>query len=303
MNLKFTKMQACGNDFIIVDDRAGLWIGQEPMLARKLCPRRFAIGADGLLVLRGGRSAGQFDMVFVNADGLIGEMCGNGARCMAAFIQRAGLVRDGLQLHTPAGAVTVHFAGDGQIMLDLPPSGTPRLDIEVLWQGEPWRFDAIDIGAPHAVCFVADRTALAAVPVDALGRHVRHDRAFMPRGVNINFVALHEGRLHMRTYERGVEGETQGCGTGASASALLAHARFALPSPVTVQTSSGELLTVRFRADHSALQLEGGAHFVADGELVAGFLDDQSADVASASATAVATASATASYAAAVAAS
>jgi len=274
MTLEFTKMQACGNDFVVIDDRAGVWAGRESALAKKLCQRQFAIGADGLLLLRNGRGTGQFDMVFVNADGLIGELCGNGARCLAAFIRRAGLAQDSLQLQTPAGIVQVQFVGDQTIVLDLPAAGVPRFDIRIDWQDQILDFDAIDIGVPHAVCFVADLTELAAIPVASLGCHVRHDRAFMPRGANIDFVALHDGRLYLRTYERGVEAETQGCGTGATAAALLAHTRFGLPSPITVQTSSGESVTVRFRSDHTALQLEGGAHFIADGKLAPGLLDD-----------------------------
>jgi len=274
MTLEFTKMQACGNDFVVIDDRAGLWIGRESALAKKLCRRQFAIGADGLLLLRNGRDAHQFHMVFVNADGLIGELCGNGARCLAAFIRRAGLAHDRLQLQTPAGAVNVQFTGDETIVLDLPAAGAPHFDIAVTWQNQIWHFDAIDIGVPHAVCFVADLTALAAIPIETLGCHVRHDQAFMPRGANIDFVALDAGRLYLRTYERGVEAETQGCGTGATAAALLAHTRFGLPSPITVQTSSGESLIVRFRNDNTAPQLEGGAHFIADGKLAPGLLDD-----------------------------
>ena len=101
--LTFTKMHACGNDFIILDDRAGRWLGSESVLAERLCHRRLALGADGMLLLRSGQTPAEFGMVFVNADGLIGEMCGNGARCMAAFIQRAGLADSQLALRTPAG--------------------------------------------------------------------------------------------------------------------------------------------------------------------------------------------------------
>lgn len=273
MPLSFTKMQACGNDFIVIDDRAGNWAGKESALAERLCHRRFAIGADGLLVLRNGSAPDRFGMVFVNADGLIGEMCGNGARCLAAFIRRSVLspAQTALQLSTPAGAVQVRFA-DERIVLDLPPAGALRSDIVINWQGAAWHFDAIDIGVPHAVCFVADRTALAAAPLAELGAYVRHHDAFAPRGVNVNFIAFDAGRLHLRTYERGVEAETLGCGTGATAAALLAHARFGLPSPVTVQTSSGEAVTIRFGEERGVLQLEGGAHFVADGVLDDGVL-------------------------------
>ncbi|WP_129587823.1 diaminopimelate epimerase [Herbaspirillum robiniae] len=276
--LHFTKMQACGNDFVIVDDRAGKLAGLESPLAALLCRRHFGIGADGMLVLRAASRAAPdgvpaFGMVYVNADGLVGEMCGNGARCLAAFIRRAGLAREHLVLDTAAGAVEVRFQ-DGEIVLDLPPPGAPRDDIAVHWRGRDWLFDAIDIGVPHAVSFVDSRAALAAAPVAELGRHARHHAAFMPRGANINFVALDQGRLYLRTYERGVEEETLGCGTGATAAALLAHRRFGLPSPLTVVTSSGEALRIRFDGiAGKLLQLCGGAHFVAEGETCPGFAD------------------------------
>lgn len=272
MNPAFTKMHACGNDFIVIDDRAGRFAGLESSLARRLCHRRLALGADGLLLLRGSRVTGQFEMVFVNADGLIGEMCGNGARCLAAFIRRAGLAPQALELQTPAGGVSVRFQDAGRIALDLPPAGPIRADIALDWQGREWRFDAIDIGVPHVVCFVTDRAALRQVPVEALGRHVRHHPLFAPRGCNVNFVAQEDGLLYLRTYERGVEAETLGCGTGATAAALLAHRRFGLGAPLEVVTSSGETLGINFEPESDLLQLTGGAHFVADGRIEASLL-------------------------------
>ncbi len=277
MPTAFTKMHACGNDFIVIDDRAGHFSGRESALARRLCHRRLAIGADGLLLLRASRLAGHFEMVFVNADGLIGEMCGNGARCLAAFIRRAGLATEALTLQTPVGSVAVRFAGAGShgtnnIVLDLPPAGPIRPDIEIRWQEREWRFDAIDLGVPHAVCFLASRAALEQAPVEALGRYVRHHSVFAPRGCNINFAALEDGRLYLRTYERGVEAETLGCGTGATAAALLAQRHFGLHAPLEVVTSSGESLLVHCEPRSGLLQLAGGAHFIAEGNLDADLL-------------------------------
>ncbi len=270
MNLAFTKMHACGNDFIVIDDRAGRLAGAEVQLARRLCRRRLAIGADGLLLLRASPAPGRFGMVFVNADGLIGEMCGNGARCLAAYLRRAGLAGTELRLDTPAGTVPVRFHGES-IVLELPPTGALHTGIAIAWQGHDWLFDQIDIGVPHVVCFVADRAALRQVPVDTLGRHVRHHERFAPRGCNVNFAALEDGRLHLRTYERGVEAETLGCGTGATAAALAAQRRFGLPAAVEVVTSSGEPVRIDCTPG-GPLRLAGGAHFVADGRVDASLL-------------------------------
>ena len=263
----FTKMHACGNDFIIIDDRSEHWRGRESALARLLCQRRTALGADGLLLLRAGDQPDEFGMVFVNADGLIGEMCGNGARCLAAFICRAGLARRHLTLRTPAGQVSVRFADIEHIVLDLPPAGTLRTDIAIRWGDADWYFDALDVGAPHAVCIVRDRVALAAVPVHQLGHYARHHAYFAPRGCNINFIAHGDDRLYLRTYERGVEAETLGCGTGATAAALVAQRRFGLTAPIEVVTSSGESVHVNADRERGLLQLTGGAHFVADGTI------------------------------------
>jgi len=271
MRLAFTKMHACGNDFIVIDDRDARLAGRESALAAALCHRRKAIGADGLLLLRGGPQPGQFGMVFVNADGLVGEMCGNGARCLAAYIRRSGLAGERLTLLTGAGAVPVEFAGQ-DIVLHLPPASPIARTETIEWAGQAWRFDALDVGPPHVVCFVPSPAALAEVPVLALGRHVRHHPAFAPRGCNVNFVARARDRLLLRTYERGVEDETLGCGTGATAAALVAHHRWGTLAPVTVQTHSGECLTIDFPPALTALTLRGRAHFVSTGEIDPGLL-------------------------------
>lgn len=270
----FTKMQACGNDFIVMDDRTGQFAGLESALAQRLCQPHLGLGADGLLLLRNGDAAGYFGMVFVNANGLIGEMCGNGARCLAAFIHRAHLTTQTLVLQTVVGCVPVRFEGAQRIRLDLPAPGPVCSHIAIDWQGRDWLFDAVEIGVPHAVMFVPDLGALEQLPVDALGRHVCHHPAFAPRQTNVNFVALQDGRLHLRTYERGVEAETLGCGTGATAAALLAHQRFGLPWPVQVLTRSGEMLQIDCDPASGLLQLSGSAHFIASGHIEADLLSD-----------------------------
>jgi diaminopimelate epimerase len=263
----FTKMQACGNDFVVIDDRAGVWAGRESALALRVCQRRLALGADGMLLLREGRQPGHFGMVFVNADGSIGEMCGNGARCLAAFIRRAGLAQQALVLDTDAGDVKVRFLDEQQIELTLPPAGPLRADLRVTWGGRDWLFDALDVGPPHVVCLLPDVAALAALDVTGFGQMVRHHALFAPRGCNVNFVAVDAGLLHLRTYERGVEDETLGCGTGATAGVLVARRQLGLTAPRSVLTSSGETLTIDIDQGDGHLRLTGGAHFVASGEL------------------------------------
>lgn len=273
-NPAFAKMQACGNDFIVMDDRTEQFAGCESALAQRLCQPHLGIGADGLLLLRNGDAANHFGMVFVNANGLIGEMCGNGARCLAAFIHRAILVTQTLVLQTAIGPVPVRFEDTHSILLDLPAAGPVRSGIAIDWQGQDWLFEAVEVGVPHAVIFLPDLSALEQLSVDALGRHVCHHPAFAPRQTNVNFVALHDGRLHLRTYERGVEAETLGCGTGATAAALLAHQRFDLPWPIEVVTRSGEALQIDFEPVSNSLKLSGSAHFIACGHIEATLLNN-----------------------------
>lgn len=267
MRLQFTKMQACGNDFIVVDDRAGAWIDREAGLARTLCRRRYGIGADGLLVLRPGSSGGRYAMVFVNADGLAGEMCGNGARCFAGWLRRAGLAGEQLLIETIAGEVEVDFDGEDRIALTLPPASPVRRVGPVDIDAQHWWFDALDTGPPHAVRLLDDpdpRTTLDGLAVATLGRAVRHHPLFAPRGTNVNFVARAGDALWIRTFERGVEDETPGCGTGAVAAAIVARQRMGLGPRICVHTRSGDALEVELH-DGALPRLIGSAQFVAEG--------------------------------------
>jgi diaminopimelate epimerase len=230
-----------------------------------LCERQRAIGADGVLILRPGSAPGRYGMVFVNADGLVGEMCGNGGRCLAAFIRRAEGGVSSLVLETGAGTVQVRFLDAGLIELSLPPPvllGTAHL---VTWEGSDWRFDAIDVGPPHVVCLLEGLPALEALDVPRIGRAVRWDAHYAPRGCNVNFATVHEGRLHLRTFERGVEDETLGCGTGAVAAVSVARRCMGAGSPSTVITRSGDALEVHCGAPGEPARLTGYAHFVFDG--------------------------------------
>lgn len=267
MTLNFTKMQACGNDFIVVDDRAEAWTDREPALARALCHRRYGVGADGLLLLRRGSATDRLAMVFVNADGLVGEMCGNGARCFAGWLRRAGLAGDRLPIETRAGVVEVIFEADDRIALTLPPASPVRRVGPIDIDGCHWWFDALDTGPPHAVCLLNDpdpRAALDRLEVASLGRTVRHHPLFAPRGTNVNFVAQVGDALWIRTYERGVEDETPGCGTGAVAAAIVVRRQAALGPRILIHTRSGDTLEAEVR-DDARPRLIGSAQLIADG--------------------------------------
>ena len=229
--IPFTKMVGTGNDFIVVDTRRLPRLRRLPRrwggVARALCDRRTGIGADGLLVLEPSRSADVRMRVF-NPDGSEAKMCGNGARCVAQYVQRARRGRQpSVTIDTAAGMLDATVRRDRVAVRMMDPTAL-RLDLTLDVARRRIRLGAVNTGVPHAVVPVA---ALDAVDVSGLGRALRHHRAFAPQGTNVNFIqtdADHPDRLRIRTYERGVEEETRACGTGVTASALvyaLSHGR------------------------------------------------------------------------------
>ena len=230
----FTKMNGAGNDFLVLDNRFLRFSDDElAALAQRACPRRTGVGADGLLALdepSGRRSppAGgdgvDFRMRYRNADGSLGTMCGNGARCLARFAARAGLgaaADDAVALtfDTDGGRYRAEVAGrgaSGPVRLAVPPArdyGPAEVD-------EPTGAVRIWTGTEHAVVFTDD---LAGADVEGEGPRLRHHPAFAPAGTNVNWVQVAgPARIRMRTFEKGVEAETLACGTGAVAGALAA---------------------------------------------------------------------------------
>ena len=216
----FTKMDGAGNDFVVLDNRFLRFSDDElAALARRMCPRRTGVGADGLLALDDEPEA-DFRMRYRNADGSLATMCGNGARCLARFAARSGLgtEADGtvaLAFETDGGRYRAEVAGRAA-------SGPVRLAVPPARDYGPGPEDSVRIwtGTEHAVVFTDDA---AGFDVDGQGRRLRQDPAFAPAGTNVNAVqVVGPATVRVRTYEKGVEAETLACGTGAVASALAA---------------------------------------------------------------------------------
>ncbi len=267
MTLDFAKMNGAGNDFILIDNRAGR-IPLQPAQIVRLCDRHKGVGADGVILLvpcASGRADWAWD--FYNSDGSSAEMCGNGARCFARFVQQLTGASGKLSFETRAGVITARFQ-DGGVTAGLTPPKDLRLRQRVGLGAGPAEIHSIDTGVPHAVLFVPDADRAMVLP---LGAEIRHHPHFAPRGTNVNFVqALGPGKIRVRTYERGVEGETLACGTGVTASALIAAALRGFPSPVQVQVQSGETLEVSFdrsREPFGNVTLSGPAEFVFEGRI------------------------------------
>jgi diaminopimelate epimerase len=257
--LRFAKMAGAANDFIVIDDRSGALGGITRDFIARVCRRRYAVGADGLMLLSQAADA-DFAMRYFNADGSDAGMCGNGGRCIARFAVLLGIGREGQELTftSPAGRYQAVVQG-GRVRLNLPPPSGIELAIALKLRSGDRTADFIHTGVPHAV-FFTDRLEQEDVP--GLGREIRRHPRFQPAGTNVNFCqVVDEHHLRLRTYERGVEGETLGCGTGAAAAAMLAAKHGRVRSPVGVVTASGETLDMEF-----TLQGDGFANVRQSGE-------------------------------------
>jgi len=265
--IPFYKMSGSGNDFIIIDNRAGAWNQlRTPGFVSAVCRRQISVGADGVIFIERSEHA-DFSWRFFNADGSEAEMCGNGARCAARFALLQGIAGEKPSFATIAGIIHAEVYGT-RIKTQLTRPGAPELNIQLVLDGTPFVFHSINTGVPHVVCFVED---VAGVAVTAIGRIVRFHERFQPAGTNVNFVSQSAGdMLQIRTYERGVEDETLACGTGSVAAALIAISLGRAASPVRLQTRSGDILSVH-TADASApfreVYLEGETTVVYTGEL------------------------------------
>ena len=243
MLVEFTKMNGAGNDFVLIDNRdRKLSLLPEQIVG--LCNRQKAIGADGLILLENSSNGkADFAWKFYNSDGSEAEMCGNGARCFARFVRQLTGKEDRIAFETLSGIIHAEFV-DHLVKVSLTTPSHLRLGMDILWEGESRKVHFINTGVPHAVYFVDQ---LASVPVQKWGASLRYHDRFGPKGTNVNFVqVLNAHSIRVRTYERGVEGETLACGTGVTATALIASRVFDWPSPVTVTTQGGDQLQVGF---------------------------------------------------------
>jgi len=249
--LEFCKLSACGNDFVAVDNRRGLLAGTETGLIRYLCDRRSCAGADGLLLLEDSSEADCRMRIF-NPDGGEARMCGNGARCFATFASSLGFPGKLLHIETPAGLQEVHLEGDRSRLVLGEIGGLDRFRHSRF--SEP-AFAAglagaiplgyVRAGVPHFVSLV--ERGLSAFPLEQAGEFVRRHPLFEPEGVNAMFIERTAGgALNLRAWEKGVEGETLGCGTGAIAACALLGASNGEPGlPRRVEMAGGELLVDR----------------------------------------------------------
>ncbi len=262
--LDFIKMNGAGNDFVMLDNRAGNLRLERAQIAR-LCDRHRGIGADGVLMLEPASNGADFRMRYYNADGGEAEMCGNGARCFARFANRIAGPLEKVSFETPAGVIAAALQGEG-VTLQMSDPRDMRLGIQLSITNLNLRCHYIDSGVPHVVI---PMSGIASVDVRGIGSAVRHHAEFAPRGANVNFLERRgENQIAIRTYERGVEDETLACGTGVVASALIFAATEPAQSPVRVRVKGGDELQVGFEQEgdrFTNVTLTGPAEFVFEG--------------------------------------
>ncbi len=285
--LSFYKLQASGNDFILLDfskSRAKKSKSFYANLAKKYCPRRYGIGADGLLVIEPSRKA-LFKMRIFNSDGSEAEMCGNGARCVglwARAVNKTKLKTGIIDFDTVAGIIKAKASACKKIKNEYcaavkikvtSPYGY-KLDLPLQVLGRKIKVNFVNTGVPHVVVFVE---GLSKIDVREIGQAIRFHKKFGTAGANVNFVeVIGKNRIALRTYERGVEDETLACGTGSIASSIVYQLKFESSNPqkniaIFAKTKSSEGLKVSFDITKDKIDnvwLQGQAFLVYKGEIV-----------------------------------
>ncbi len=250
--MHFYKYQGTGNDFVMIDDRGNKFDLARTDYIRHLCDRRFGIGADGLILLRLCPEA-HFEMVYFNSDGNLSSMCGNGGRCIARFAQHLGII----DAHCTFKAIDgMHHASMDNFEVSLKMNDVSAVE-------ESPAFYYLDTGSPHAVKYI---DSLRDLDIVTEGRKIRDSERFASFGTNVNFIALENNILKIRTYERGVEGETLSCGTGVTAAALThaIHSKFNAGAYSIPLVSEGGSLKVTF--DFDGIQSFTNIHLIGPAE-------------------------------------
>ncbi len=270
---KFYKMSGSGNDFIVFDARdIGVGALEDSVVIQALCARGTGVGADGVVFMEDPgedeeEQGAAFRMRYFNSDGSSGAMCGNAALCMTRLAVQLGAAKpEDVRFQTDTGILSARIVG-ALPEVDLQAAQAVRPEIDLAHEPGERRIGFVLMGVPHVVVLCDE---VGSIDVIERGRKVRMDPILRPDGANVNFVApIAEGGWAIRTYERGVEGETLACGTGAISSAILLNAWGASGSETTFTTRSDREVTVRLRRDGELWRptLRGQGRLVFTGEL------------------------------------
>ena len=272
--LRFWKMNGAGNDFIILNNlEEHLPVERLPQIARTLCERHMSIGADGLMVVDAPTADGDYRMLFYNSDGSVGEMCGNGARCICRYGYENGLAGETQTVETTAGIVTGRRMDRRLYRIRLNDPTTIRLDSPVEVDGVTYDCSYVELGdpgLPHAVVPYADLRHADEHELRELGRAIRWNKAF-PKGANVNFYEIiGEDHIFERTFERGVEDFTYACGTGTGSVVAVLTLQGRVSGHGVQADMTGGRLVIDAERVHSrieSLYLTGPTNVVCRGEV------------------------------------
>lgn len=264
---RFVKMAGGGNDFLVFEADGRRLSEDDRRRVALLCRRGLSVGADGALFLSGG-AEGRIHLDYFNADGGSAAFCANGTRCAARYSVLRRLVAGEKPVLETGWAVIAARVSGGEVTLRLPALPLPGEPLPISGEGLPASAIPMEVGVPHLVVFVAGD--LGELPVSRLAPPLRNHVA-LPRGANVNFVRVTGGNgIAVRTYERGVEGETLACGSGVVAAAVVAVRQGFVTPPVVCATRSGVAFTVNFSQKNGAIveaELTGDAREIFTGDL------------------------------------
>ena len=279
--MEFSKYHGLGNDFILVDNRHQSEPVLTPEQAVTWCDRHFGIGADGVIFALPGQGGTDYTMRIYNSDGSEPEMCGNGIRCMAKFLEtletadgKAPPTPHTYRIHTLAGLISPTLQPDGQVTVDMGPpyllaqeipttlaaAGEKVVDLSLTVAGQTWQVTCVSMGNPHCITFVED---VASIPLEALGPQFEHHEVF-PQRINTEFIqVVRPDYLKMRVWERGA-GITLACGTGACASLVAGVLNGKCDRAATVELPGGPL-HIEWRAADNRVYMTGPAELAFQG--------------------------------------
>lgn len=281
----FYKLTGAGNDFIFFDKKEFPSLSVTPLAIKKLCNRRFGIGADGIIIIQD-KEEYDFEMQYFNADGSAGSLCANGARCAIWFAEKTNRLKNRKAKFISNGnEYSGEVISDEQIKFNLNLPAKSKYNFRIKAAGQLIKADFIDTGSPHIVIDIKDVlrdpqnpfsnfSSISEFPVYQIGREIRYHKDFSPAGTNVNFYTIQDDKIFIRTYERGVEDETLACGTGSVATALSAFVNKKIFVPITLITWGGETLIVNFDVENqkvSNVTLTGPAKIVFEGKISGNF--------------------------------
>ncbi|KAB2838625.1 MAG: diaminopimelate epimerase [Melioribacteraceae bacterium] len=278
----FSKYSGAGNDFVLIDKKLNPGFEIKPEIIINLCDRRNGIGADGVLLISDSDSF-NFTMEYFNSDSSGGMLCANGARCALNYAKLTGRIENNSAKFL---SNNVEYSGviisENKVRFNLNDPENFKFNFKIKAGGQLINASYVNSGSPHVVINIDDILSdpknlnsayknINEVPVFELGKEIRNHVDFKPEGANVNFIKIENGKIFIRSFERGVEGETLACGTGIVASALISFFNYKISPSVELVAKSGESLFVDFKVEDKKVKnvsLTGSAKEIFKGEIL-----------------------------------